>query len=451
MNVSVFGLGYVGCVTAACLAHDGHRVVGVDVDARKVNAIAEGHAPFLEPGLEPLLSEARDSGMLTATTDELEAIRSTDMALICVGTPSQRNGEIKLDYLRSVLISIGTALRKSRKPFIVVLRSTVLPHVVERELIPILLKTSEGILGSELQFCYNPEFLREGTAVRDFYEAPMVVIGHRSERAAQTVAQLYSRVDGPVVFTDIATACLVKYTCNAFHALKVAFANEIGHLSQALDVDGRQLMEIICRDTKLNIAPVYLKPGFAFGGSCLPKDLRAIVAESRRQALPLPLIQSILPSNKAHLEACIDSVLDTTRKKIGLFGLTFKEGTDDLRESPAVELAETLIGKGIELTIYEPAISRDSIHGTNLQFIESNIPHIWKLLTSDFAEMVAQNSVIVLLKKLSDQERQTLKKLRADQTCIDFVGTVGADELSAATIVFGVRQPEASTTSAAAD
>jgi GDP-mannose 6-dehydrogenase len=441
LNISVFGLGYVGCVTAACLTREGHRVIGVDIDSRKVEAVAQGHAPFVEPGLEQLLSEARERGMLSATTDEMQAVEATDLALICVGTPSERNGEIRLDYLRSVLMSIGNALRDLQKPFIVVLRSTVLPHFLEEVLIPTLINAAGKALCDDFQFCYNPEFLREGTAVRDFYEAPMVVIGHRSESAASVVALLYANVQAPVIFTDITTACLVKYVCNVFHALKVAFANEVGHLSEALNVDGRRLMEIVCQDTKLNIAPTYLKPGFAFGGSCLPKDLRALVAESRRRGLTLPVIQSILPSNKAHLEACIESVLYTGLRRVGLLGLTFKDGTDDLRESPAVQLAETLIGKGIQVMIYEPAISPATIHGANLRFIESNIPHIWRLLT-DLPTLVQNSGVVVLLKKLGEVERCALQTLRPDQTCIDFVGALGAEELVASTVVFGVPQTE---------
>ena len=441
MNISVFGLGYVGCVTAACLTHDGHRVIGVDIDSRKVEDVAQGHAPFVEPGLEQLLAEARARGMLSATTDEMQAVAASDLALVCVGTPSGRNGEIRLDYLRSVLTSIGNALRDLQKPFIVVLRSTVLPHFLEEELIPTLTHAAGKDLCDDLQFCYNPEFLREGTAVRDFYEAPMVVIGHRSEPAANVVARLYANVQAPVIFTDITTACLVKYVSNVFHALKVAFANEVGHLSEALNVDGHRLMEIICQDTKLNIAPAYLKPGFAFGGSCLPKDLRAVIAESRHRSLTLPVIQSILPSNKAHLEACIESVLETGLRSVGLLGLTFKEGTDDLRESPAVQLAETLIGKGLQVRIYEPAISPGTIHGANLQFIESNIPHIWKLLT-DLPALVQNSNVVVLLRKMGDAERCALQRLRSDQTCIDFVGALSAEQLLASTVVFGVPQAQ---------
>lgn len=441
MRISVFGLGYVGCVSAACLAQDGHKVVGVDIDARKVSAIASGRAPFFEPGLEELLGHASDNGSLTATTSEVEAISATDVALICVGTPSERTGEIKLDALRGVLMSIGEALRDRTAPFIVILRSTVLPHVVEEELIPLLERAAGKCLGKTLQFCYNPEFLREGTAIRDFYEAPMVVIGHNDSWAANAVAELYTKVEAPIVYTDVSTACMVKYVCNVFHALKVSFANEIGQLSESLNVDGRRVMEIVCMDTKLNISPMYLKPGFAFGGSCLPKDLRAVVAESRHRGLQSPVIQGILPSNKAHLESCIDLVLSTGAKSIGLFGLTFKEGTDDLRESPAVELAERLLGKGIRVTIYEPAISAETIHGANLTFIEKTIPHIWKLLTPDLSDLL-KNEVVVLLKKVNDSERKALQALGTDKTCIDFANVVSQNELNARTVIFGLPHPE---------
>jgi GDP-mannose 6-dehydrogenase len=436
MKISVFGLGYVGCVSAACLAQDGHTVVGVDVDARKVSSINDGHAPFVEPGLEEILQDARAKGRLSATTREEDAISATGLALICVGTPSERTGEIKLDALRAVLTSIGQALRTRRTPFVVILRSTVLPHVVEGELIPLLEKAAGKQLGDQLQFCYNPEFLREGTAIRDFYAAPMVVVGHNGSWAAETVAQLYDKVEAPIVYTDIGTACMVKYVCNVFHALKVSFANEIGQLSEALNVDGRRVMEIVCMDTKLNISPMYMKPGFAFGGSCLPKDLRALVAESWLRGLPLPVIQGILPSNKAHLQSCIDSVLDLGERSIGVFGLTFKEGTDDLRESPAVELAETLIGKGMNVTIYEPSISHGRIHGTNLSYIEQNIPHVWKLLTTDLSEMAQRSKVIVLLKQVNDAERAILCGMKADQVCVDYVDTIEPNEMKAHVIRF---------------
>jgi GDP-mannose 6-dehydrogenase len=437
VKISVFGLGYVGCVSAACLSHDGHQVVGVDIDKRKVDSVNNGEAPLHEPGLEPLLLEGKRRGKLTATTNEAEAIHSTDMAFICVGTPSERNGEIRLESLRNAFTSIGSALRTLNRPFTVVLRSTVMAHIVERELVPALAKASGRSLNDDLHFCYNPEFLREGTAIGDFYGAPFVIVGHTDLRAAEAVAELYGRVNAPVFFTDIKTACLVKYVCNAFHALKVVFANEIGQLGEQLNVDARQLMEIVCSDTKLNISPAYLSPGFAFGGSCLPKDLRAMVGEARRRNLSLPVLESILPSNKAHLERRIEAVLNTFRKKIGLFGLTFKEGTDDLRDSPAVELAEALIGKGLDVMIYEPAISPERIHGKNLEYIERSIPHIWKLLTNDLGAMIERSEVVVLLKKLNEEERRELKALKPHQTCIDFVSATPTEDLAGEVTVFG--------------
>jgi GDP-mannose 6-dehydrogenase len=261
--------------------------------------------------------------------------------------------------------------------------------------------------------------------------------------AAQAVEQLYTKVKAPVVFTDIRTACMTKYVCNAFHALKVSFANEVGQLSGCLQVEGRQVMEILCMDNKLNISPAYLKPGFAFGGSCLPKDLRALTAESRQRGLSLPLIQSILPSNRSHLQNCIDFVLETGERSIGIFGLSFKDGTDDLRDSPAVELAEALLGKGLRLTIYEPTISRETIHGTNLGFIEKTIPHIWNLLTPNISELLSKK-VVVLLRNISETERISLLTMAADQTCIDLANTLGKEELSARMLSFAVSGPEAS-------
>jgi GDP-mannose 6-dehydrogenase len=441
MKISVFGLGYVGCVSAACLAQDGHTVVGVDVDQRKVQEMSKGRAPFFEPELDTILRKARELGKLTTTTDEHEAIRATDLALICVGTPSRRTGEIQLDAVRSVLTSIGTSLRGRATPFVVVLRSTVLPNFVEEELVPLLESSSGKRLGNLLQFCYNPEFLREGTAIRDFYEAPFVVIGQNSMWAAEVVGQLYSKVKAPVVLTGIRDACMAKYVCNAFHALKVSFANEVAQLSECLEVDGRRVMEILCMDKKLNISAAYLKPGFAFGGSCLPKDLRALTAESRRRGLALPLIQSILASNKSHLQNCIDFVLETGEKSVGIFGLAFKEGTDDLRDSPAVELAETLLGKGLGLTIYEPTISRETIHGTNLGFIEKSIPHIWNLLTPDITELLSKR-VVILLRNVNEIERALLHTMTADQTCIDLANALEKEELSARILNFGIGSPE---------
>jgi GDP-mannose 6-dehydrogenase len=442
LNISVFGLGYVGCVSAACLANDGHKVIGVDVDVRKVASIDEGRAPFVEPGLEELLQLAKARGVLSATTLEAEAVAATDMAMICVGTPSEKTGQIGLAALRAVFSSVGRALRGRSRPFVVILRSTVLPHVVEGELIPLLEASAGKKLGDCLQFCYNPEFLREGAAIRDYYEAPMIIVGHNVNWAAEVVSELYSEVKAPIIKTDISTACLVKYVSNMFHALKVAFANEVGQLSEALNVDGCAVMEIVCLDRKLNISPVYMKPGFAFGGSCLPKDVRAIVSESRMRGLRLPVIQGILASNKVHLETCINTILDLGESSVALLGLTFKEGTDDLRESPAVELAEALIGKGIHLKVYEPSISRTTVYGTNLSYVEKNIPHIWRLLTTDLASIARESKAIVLLRRLDDSEREILTALRADQVCIDYADTVFDGEFEARTIKFAQVNPD---------
>ena len=441
MNVSVFGLGYVGCVSAACLAQDGHNVIGVDVDPRKVATISAGRAPFFEPGLELMLNEAVLKGTLYATTEERDAIERSDMAMVCVGTPSRRTGEIRVDALRSVLTSIGQCLRDRVTPFVLILRSTVMPNIVEQELIPLLERSAGKSLGHLLQFCYNPEFLREGTAIRDFYEAPMIVIGHNDSWAAEFVAELYSKVDAPIVYTDIGTACTVKYACNAYHALKVSFANEVGQLSEQLKVNGRRVMEIVCMDRKLNISSMYMKPGFAFGGSCLPKDLRALTAETRTLGLSLPLLHSILPSNRAHLQTCIETILDTGVRSLGLLGLAFKEGTDDLRESPAIELAEALIGKGINLTIYEPAISSQTIYGSNLGYLENNIPHIWSLLTTSLSELL-NHHLIVLLRTISDDEREALRSLSAEHICIDLANALGSERLHARTLLSGARSSE---------
>ena len=440
--MSVFGLGYVGCVSAACLAQDGHTVIGVDTDERKVCAINDGQAPFVEPQLDEILHAARTRGDLYATTNEVDAMRETDLALICVGTPSTRTGEIKLDALRAVLTSIGTALKTRETPFIVVLRSTVLPHIVEHELIPLLERSSGRTLGSQMQFCYNPEFLREGTAIKDFYEAPMVIVGGNGGWAGETVAQLYSKVQAPIIHTDIGTAALVKYVCNVFHALKVSFANEVGQLSDALSVDGRRVMELMCLDTKLNISSAYMKPGFAFGGSCLPKDLRAIVAEARLRGLSLPVVQGILPSNERHLHSCIETVLGLGGRAVGLFGLTFKDDTDDLRESPAVGLAEALLGKGVDVKIYEPAISQGSIHGANLDYLERSIPHVWRLLTNNLSEMVQHCNAVVVLKKVSPQEQAILQCMSDSQVCIDYTGSISQSELRARLLTFAVPSAE---------
>jgi GDP-mannose 6-dehydrogenase len=425
MRVSVFGVGYVGCVSAACLAREGHQVTGVDVDAFKVKSINDGRSPFFEPGLEELVRDMVSTGRLRATVDHSDAVRNSDMALICVGTPTNPDGSTRLDYLRHVVTSIAKALRELDRYYVVALRSTVLPTAFEEQLIPLLEQNSRKSVGEHIGFVYNPEFLREGVALRDFQDAPWTIIGSTDARAGDLVASLYQNLPAPIVRTDPKTAAMVKYFSNAFHALKVVFGNEVGIFCRELGIDGAEMMEIFCQDSKLNISRRYLKPGFAFGGSCLPKDVKAILSEVGKRGLELPVLESILPSNEAHLKSCIRMVADTSKRKIGLVGLSFKEGTDDLRESPAVELAERLIGKGFDVRVYEPTIAPGTLHGTNLSFIERSIPHIWKLLVSRLDELMEHAEVVVVMQPVrKEEDLKCFRAMRSDQVCIDLVRTL---------------------------
>ncbi len=447
MRVSIFGVGYVGCVTAACLAREGHEVIGVDVDRFKVESINEGRSPFFEPGLDDLVREMVSAGRLRATDDHADAVCNSDIALICVGTPANSSGTTRLDYLRHVLINVADEIRRLNRYYVVAVRSTVLPTAFEEELIPLLERHSSKAIGSQLGLVYNPEFLREGVALKDFQEPPFTIIGSCDTKASELVARLYEGVPAPIVHTDPKTAALVKYFSNAFHALKVVFGNEVGAFCRELGVDGSKMMEIFCQDSKLNISARYLKPGFAFGGSCLPKDVKAILAEVGRRGLKLPILESILSSNEAHLKRCIGMVTDAGKRKIGLVGLSFKEGTDDLRESPAVELAERLIGKGFDVRIYEPSIGPGKLHGTNLDFIERSIPHIWKLLTSTLEELMRHAEVVVVMQQISKREDLAqFSAMGSDQVCIDLVRTLPNSELDAAyqAMDFPVEEPELS-------
>lgn len=428
MKISVFGIGYVGCVTAACLAKEGHEVIGVDVNPIKVQALNQGRAPFFEPGLPELIAQVRNEGRLRATTDHADAVQNSDIALVCVGTPTNSNGSIRMEYLKQVFASIQNELRFKKDYFVVALRSTVLPTAIEEELIP-MLKRIPGAHSGGVGFVYNPEFLREGVALKDFYQAPWTIVGASDARAGDAVARIYQGLSSPVVRTTPNTAALVKYFCNAFHALKVVFGNEVGTFCREMGVDGAEMMDIFCQDTKLNISARYLRPGFAFGGSCLPKDLRAIVCEAAKRGLSLPLMDSILASNEAHLRSCIQRVTETGKRRIGLVGLSFKAGTDDLRESPAVELAERLIGKGFDVRIYEPSIAPGTLHGTNLEFIEKSIPHIWKLLVGKLDELVRHAEVIVVMQQLDPEDQRRFRTLAPGQICIDLARTLSAEQV----------------------
>ena len=394
MNVSVFGLGYVGCVTAACLAKAGHRVYGVDVSQDKVDMINAGRSPIVEAGLGELLAEVVASGRLTATTDGSAAVRTTDVALICVGTPGLGYGRPDVNAIDRVGQQIGIALEGRDRVFTVVLRSTVLPGTTERVLYPAIMNGSKGT--ANVRMSMNPEFMREGTSLHDFEFPPMIVVGCDDPATASVLRELYADVKAPFVDTSVRTAELVKYSCNAYHALKVSFANEMGTLCDALGADGREVMRIFALDTKLNISAAYLKPGFAFGGSCLPKDVRALNWAAKDKEIDVPLLAAIMPSNETQIRAAVDAVLKTGKRRVSVAGLAFKPGTDDLRESPVVTLVEQLIGKGRELRILDKNVSYAKLMGANKKYIESEIPHIASLLCEDVESLVADAEVLVI-------------------------------------------------------
>jgi GDP-mannose 6-dehydrogenase len=401
-QITVLGLGYVGCVTAACLASLGHRVRGVDRDERKVKQVENGRAPFYEPGLEDLIRENIQAGRLSVSTSP-GGIVEADVALICVGTPSEKNGDLALDQLLRSVAEIAEHLPRPSKRLIVGIRSTVFPGTCEAQVLPAFLDHPQVSVVS------HPEFLREGTAVRDFFEPPLLVVGGGDE-AAKVVAGLYRTLSAKPALVALRTAEMIKYACNAFHALKITFANEIGALSEQVGVDGAAVMATLCEDVKLNSSAAYLKPGFAFGGSCLPKDLRALVYRAAHLDLRLPLLESTMPSNQEHLMRAIHAVLDLPALRIGVLGLAFKEDTDDLRESPVVTLLEQLIGKGRAVQVFDPRIRLDAIYGSNRNFILETIPHIGRLLTGSLDQILEWADHLVLAQR---QPPATLDRIRA--------------------------------------
>jgi GDP-mannose 6-dehydrogenase len=430
MNVSIFGLGYVGTVCAACLAQRGHSVIGVDVNAAKVDAINSGVAPIVEPEIDLLIRDGRQSGRLRATGSPVEAILSSDVSLVCVGTPSQPNGRLDLTYLTRVSEEIGAALRTKASPHVVVFRSTVLPGTTEDCLLPILEKHAGRSERRGLNVCYNPEFLREGSSVHDFNHPPKIVVGEREESSGSLVLQLYSGIQAPVVRAPIRVAEMVKYTDNAFHALKISFANEIGNLCKKMGVDSHEVMDIFCRDTKLNLAPAYLKPGFAFGGSCLPKDLRALAYEAKRFDLESPVITAILRSNAYQIRLGVEKILEHGKKSVGFLGMAFKPNTDDLRESPLVNVIETLLGKGYRIRIYDHSVSLSRLVGANRRFIDEHIPHLSSLLVENIETLVAQSDVIVIGYQ-APEFAAALKHLHSGQIVIDLARVARVVETAA--------------------
>jgi GDP-mannose 6-dehydrogenase len=394
MRVSVFGLGYVGCVTAACLAKAGHVVVGVDVNAEKVAMINSATSPIVEPGLPELLREVVGTGRLRATTSSEQAVAESDLSLICVGTPSRTNGRIDVDAVVRTGQSIGQAVRKHAEPHTVVLRSTVLPGTAEQYLVPALLAGAGGRAATRV--AVNPEFMREGSSLNDFSRPPLTLVGCGDPATASLLRLLYESVQAPFVHTSIRTAEMVKYAANAFHALKVCFANEVADVCAALGADGAEVMRVFAMDRKLNVSEAYLRPGFAFGGSCLPKDLRALLYAARAADVSVPMLASVLPSNEAQVRRGVDLVLASRRQRVGVVGLSFKAGTDDLRESPMVALVETLIGKGCDVRILDRNVSMARLVGANRRYIEEEIPHIASLMCASAEALLAHADVIVI-------------------------------------------------------
>ncbi|MHA6494155.1 GDP-mannose 6-dehydrogenase [Pseudomonas borbori] len=421
MRISIFGLGYVGAVCAGCLSARGHEVVGVDISATKIDLINNGKSPIVEPGLEELLQRGLSTGKLRGTTDVAAAVRDTDVSFICVGTPSKKNGDLELDYIEGVCREIGFAMRDKAERHTVVVRSTVLPGTVKNVVIPLLEDCSGKKAGVDFGVAVNPEFLRESTAIKDYDFPPMTVIGELEKASGDLLESIYSELDAPIIRKDIDVAEMIKYTCNVWHAAKVTFANEIGNIAKAVGVDGREVMDVICQDHKLNLSKYYMKPGFAFGGSCLPKDVRALSYRASSLDVEAPLIGSLMRSNTVQVQNAFDIISGYDKRKVALLGLSFKAGTDDLRESPLVELAEMLIGKGYDLSIFDRNVEYARVHGANKEYIESKIPHVSSLLNSDFDAVVANADIIVLGN--SDEHFATLAQHALEgKQVVDLVG-----------------------------
>jgi GDP-mannose 6-dehydrogenase len=402
-RIAVLGLGYVGCVSAACLANLGYQVTGIDRDEIKVINVLNGIAPFFEPGLESLVKDNVAAGRLTASTS-IQPVVDADIAFVCVGTPSEKNGNLGLEQLRRAVKEIAATLSERTKPLILAIRSTVFPGTCEEAVIPLL---SNHPLVSVVS---NPEFLREGVAVKDFLEPSLIVVGGDDPKAVEGIAWVYAPLRLAPCLVGLRTAEMIKYACNAFHAVKVSFANEIGSLSACLNVDPAEVMATLCEDEKLNVSPAYLKPGFAFGGSCLPKDLRALNYRANRLDLRLPLLESTLPSNQQHLQRAIDSILDIPACRLGVVGLAFKENTDDLRESPVVTLLEQLIGKGRQVRVFDPHIQLDTIYGSNRNFVLQQIPHIGRLLDDSLGRTLSWCDHVVIAQKLTTEIALQIKQ-----------------------------------------
>ncbi|MCG5516874.1 MULTISPECIES: nucleotide sugar dehydrogenase [unclassified Ectothiorhodospira] len=429
MNIAIFGMGYVGAVSAACLARDGHHVIGVDVDPGKLELLRKGHSPIVEEGIQELTTDVVSKGRLEVTNDVDEAIRQTAISFVCVGTPSQPNGSQDLGAIEHVASQIGDALASVDSYHVVVIRSTVRPGTVMERVRPLLEQHSGKTLGEGFGLAFQPEFLREGTSIRDYDNPPFTVVGGDSQRTLDCVKPVFEHLPCEFVGTDIGTAEMLKYACNAFHAVKIVFANEIGRLSQSMNVDSREVMRLVTQDKQLNISPAYLRPGFAFGGSCLPKDLRALLYMAKEQDADLPMLGGVIPSNQQQVQHALDYILASGKRRVGMVGLSFKSGTDDLRESPLVTLAEQLIGKGIDLHIHDPNVQLSRLIGANRRYIEEKLPHIGRLLVDDCSTLIKDAELVVV--GLSDAHlvEQVVSHTSEGQAVLDLVGMPGRDRL----------------------
>jgi GDP-mannose 6-dehydrogenase len=422
MKIGIFGLGYVGSVSMACFAKEGHHVFGVDINPLKVESINAGLSPIIEPGLEELLNKACTEGRLAVSVDGSHALREAQVVFICVGTPSNPNGSLDTSYIERVCCDIGRNLAGRTEYLVIAVRSTVLPGTAKEKLLPRLEAESGKTAGKDFGFCINPEFLREGSAVADFYNPPFTLIGELDEKSGSLLAELYSSIDAPLLRVPVGEAEMVKYASNAFHALKVVFANEIGNICKRYEIDSHKVMDIFVQDRKLNLSPYYLKPGFAFGGSCLGKDLRALLYSARQRDVEVPVLQSILPSNVLQIKKAISMVQENGKRKVGIIGLSFKKFTDDLRESPILEMAEILIGKGYDIRIYDQEISLSQLHGSNREYLDKTIPHITSLMKNTIQETMEESETIVVAKHLSEMEMLELERnIRFNQMLIELV------------------------------
>ncbi len=431
MRIAILGMGYVGAVSAACLARDGHNVLGVDIDPYKLDLLRSGNSPIIEEGIQELTRQVVDAGKLSVTDDVNAAVCQSDISFICVGTPSRKNGSQDLAAIDKVAQQIGQALAYTDHYHTVVLRSTVRPGTTLGKVKPILEDYSGRRVGEHFGLAFQPEFLREGSSIKDYDHPPFTVLGSDSQRTVDQVKPVFAHLPCEFISTEIGTAEMVKYACNAFHALKIVFANEMGRLSQSLGIDSRSVMQLVTQDRQLNISPAYLKPGFAFGGSCLPKDLRALLYMSKELDIELPMLGNLIPSNHVQIDHAVDFVLASGKRRVGLIGLSFKSGTDDMRESPLVELAERLIGKGIDLKIHDPNVQLSRIIGANRRYIEETLPHIASLLMADCKALIEQSEIIVLGLNDAPLIDHIMAYATSNQQLLDLVGLPDRRQLNA--------------------